>query len=73
MLEYEVAICGISGNDDVLGRYESAKAVNSKLQKRLAGAEEVEKLFWTMVAGIWPKAAAYAACHNDTIVVVHGW
>ena len=47
------------------------EAVVGPLYQRLAGSQQVQKLFWKMCAAFGPKPAAYTTGHNGHIIVLN--
>ena len=69
LLQHKVSVDSVSDDDKVLLRDYLREAIISHLKKGATCGEDIEELLRLGLTAIWPKAAAYASAHDDTIVV----
>ncbi len=60
-----------SDDPDVVGLEIWAEALCCELEECVAGAEDVDELFWVVGSAHGPETAADAASHDDEMFVVH--
>ena len=69
LLQHKVSVDSVGDDDKVLLRDYLREAIISHLKKGATCGEDIEELLRLGLTAIWPKAAAYASAHDDTIVV----
>ncbi len=70
LLFYDIGIDRVCDDKDIFFRNDRKYTVITHLEQRAAGAQEVDELFRSVRAAIWPESAADAAAHDHAISMV---